>query len=252
MSREGRTLAILSENAAGAVAVLNLLMMAGLDHFFAAIWTPACDAGVSAGVYREGGTWRKFEAARDKLESKSARAVLVHRITSEPEAWFPQLESGAEPNLAHLANLKPEDIIAVDDERTNFVLSEDDGEGVPRYCRVARYDDEFRDQGFTMHLGGIGAKSERDYEILSLFIEKPWRFRVADPTMTPRKRLEMSCTMSCTSLLDDSAALPPLVRCPTEENCNRDKTEAARRRITSNADLLARSEGESPGGVSCS
>merc|ERR1712048_555638 len=53
-------------------------------------------------------------------------------------------------------------------------------ETVLRYVKVAHYDDEFRDQGLLVHMGGIGAKTDKDYEALVQFVEAPWRQRVAD------------------------------------------------------------------------
>merc|ERR1719401_3026825 len=61
----------------------------------------------------------------------------------------------------------------------------DEKKTVCRYCRVARYDDEYRDQGFIIHMGGIGAKNEKDYDLIADFVERPWRYRVWEAESTP-------------------------------------------------------------------
>ena len=43
---------------AGAIAVLNLLMMADLANHFSAIWTLSTRIGEPGGVYRHGSQWK--------------------------------------------------------------------------------------------------------------------------------------------------------------------------------------------------
>merc|ERR1712232_986343 len=43
-----------------------------------------------------------------------------------------------------------------------------------RYCKVARYDAEYRELGYQKNMGGIGAHDDADYVTLKNFVDKPW------------------------------------------------------------------------------
>jgi len=245
-----RVLAILTENSAGAVAVLNLLMMADIDKHFSAIWAPSAENAMPSAVHKAGGRWTKFRCPAGRVESKAHRAELLHSIVDEPDKWFPQLGmNDPGDNLSLLRDLHPEQIVAVDDERTNFIPCTSMASGetteelteemlarttAQRYCRVARYDDEYRDQGFIIHMGGVGAKSDDDFTTLTDFVERPWRYRVVQPDFTPSALL-MSTAMSFSDGDQLAEAGCKLVRRSTEERV--EKTPVARRRLTNSMSL---------------
>lgn len=181
-----RPLAILTKNEQGALAVLNLLRLAKLDSYFSAIWTIRNSrAEVPNGVFQHDGKWHSWEPpVADCYEHKAD--VLKH-IVGNPGQWFPQLsrlldvEPSERPRYAKafegLVSLKPESIVLVDDERTNFKSDHpviETREVVIRTCKVARYDAPYRDCGPLVQLGGIGAHGDMDYSILKRFVDKPW------------------------------------------------------------------------------
>eukprot|EP00439_Symbiodinium_sp_Y106_P085655 s519_g29.t1 len=139
-------LAVLSKNESGAAAVLNLLKLAGLAEYFSAIWTTPYRSLVPCGVYQASpGQWEVFE---------------------------PPL---MDDRFVRLQPLSPESVILIDDEREN--LQSPLGKQALRYCKVARYDEVYRNCGPLNQLGGIGAHSEEDFETLKAFIAEPWAFQ---------------------------------------------------------------------------
>jgi hypothetical protein len=231
---EERTLSILTENTAGAVAVLNLLLIAGLAKHFHAIWAPNADSGLPTGAYQQGGTWKIFDCPHDKLDNKTHRAEAINVIVKEPTKWFPQLTEAAKGTV--FGKLLDDDVtcasvVCVDDERTNFHASADSiPQSVLRYCRVARYDDEYRDMGFLIHMGGLGAKTDKDYLDLEAFVSQPWRFRVVDaPSMEAFPSIPMTWnkTEKDETIKHEDVGL---VRRETEDHI--EKTPARRRTIT--------------------
>eukprot|EP00927_Polykrikos_kofoidii_P026297 TRINITY_DN23451_c0_g1_i1.p1 TRINITY_DN23451_c0_g1~~TRINITY_DN23451_c0_g1_i1.p1 ORF type:complete len:591 (-),score=77.00 TRINITY_DN23451_c0_g1_i1:407-2179(-) len=219
---DGRTLAILTENSAGAVTVLNLLMLADLADYFVAIWAPSAESGRPTGAFKKGSEWKDFTIPPSDMRSRTSRAEVFNKIVVDPKSWFPQLDELP----SDLSKLTPANIVAVDDERTNFVADAEHGIGVPRYCHVARYDDVYRDQGFMVHLGGIGAKNDNDYLTLCGFVSAPWRFRVACPVHSPGKTLKAAFAVETASA--ESVML--------ERSCTDDricKTPVERRRFSS-------------------
>merc|ERR550532_2613316 len=76
-----RALAVLTRNSRGAVACLNLLLMAKLADHFSAIWAMAANAGMPNGVYRDGETWKSFTAPLDRIYDHKAD-VLANVVKS--------------------------------------------------------------------------------------------------------------------------------------------------------------------------
>lgn len=169
--RQNRMLAILTMNEYGVIAVLNLLKIAKMDMYFSAIWTMQIRAGRRSGVYQASGGWTGFDPPVAEVHHHKAD-VLAH-VVSDPTAWFPQL-LGDEANA--LQELKPEGVVLVDDERANFRSNSPSETKVLRYCKVARYDEIYRDCGPLNQMGGIGAHSDEDYDMLKNFVERPWEF----------------------------------------------------------------------------
>mmetsp|Transcript_50518 Transcript_50518/g.163549 ORF Transcript_50518/g.163549 Transcript_50518/m.163549 type:complete len:683 (-) Transcript_50518:145-2193(-) len=173
-----RALAILTRNQSGVVAVLNLLRIAGLDQHFSVIWTMPAKPDVAAGAYQVDGKWTTFDPPVSAWHDH--KADLLANVVTQPEAWFPQLANGKasdEPRLGSLRHLSLENVVLVDDERANFRTdSEQSMARVLRYCKVARYDETYRNCGSLNQMGGIGAHSEADYETLQSFVEQPWNF----------------------------------------------------------------------------
>lgn len=218
-----RTLAILTRNEKGAVAVLNLLAMAGLDHHFSAIWALGSDPEVGAvsGAYQEGSVWQAFELPPRTEEMEPTKCNVLRCIVKSPQHWFPQLRSASpSSDVAHLTGLSSlANIVLVDDELANFRGAEGDDDVVYRHCEVTRYDDDdFRGQGLITHMGGLGAKTEDDFSILTEFIRRPWLYRevvqgtqqegaaffTSTPTAKSEVRLSRQATMD--ELLADSVA----------------------------------------------
>lgn len=173
-----RTLAILTRNTSGAVAVLNLLMLAGLADHFSAIWSMPNeklsnhDASRPCGVYRSEAGWKTFNPPLDRVHSH--KADVIHDIAKNPATWLPQLV-----NFSALVKVRPAQIVLVDDERINF-HSDTTKKRLFRFCKVARYDDTYRDCGFLNQMGGIGAHRDEDYESLKSFLEAPWKYAEDD------------------------------------------------------------------------
>lgn len=206
-----RVLAILTRNDDGVVAVLNLLSMAGLSEFFSAIWSTS-SSQTSTGAWRnQNGEWMCFDTPIAHVHEHKAD-VLQH-VSEHPDLWFPQLSGGAAGAggaLEELRQLRPESIVLVDDERANF---QSDGESqlqVPRSCKVARYDEDYRDCGALNQMGGLGAHSDDDYNTLQRFVEQPWKYpqekqETMIPTATDEEQ-ELSLSMarwSTDTALDD-------------------------------------------------
>lgn len=168
---ERRVLAILTINEAGAIAVLNVLRMAGLANSFSAIWTLSTRIGQPGGVYQEGKEWKTFTLPQQIAEGHYKPSV-IESILASPSAWFPQ--SGNAPETQVLTDLSLPNIVLVDDERETSSHQETEYQAV-RHCRVASYDDEYRDQGLLWHMGGLGAKYVEDYQTLLSFVRQPWQ-----------------------------------------------------------------------------
>eukprot|EP00414_Alexandrium_minutum_P000542 CAMPEP_0113822738 /NCGR_PEP_ID=MMETSP0328-20130328/2393_1 /TAXON_ID=39455 /ORGANISM="Alexandrium minutum" /LENGTH=612 /DNA_ID=CAMNT_0000790679 /DNA_START=29 /DNA_END=1863 /DNA_ORIENTATION=- /assembly_acc=CAM_ASM_000350 len=190
-SRSPRSLAILTENVAGAVAVLNLLLMADLADYFCAIWAPMAEDGLPKCVCKRESAWEEFTPPAEAKRDQDSKGDMLASIVARPREWFPEAfeETGqVKEGLEHLApeNFRLENIVLIDDERTKFHTSSGDSLQVLRYCKVARYDDIYRDQGLMMHMGGIGARSEKDYRLLRYFVDRPWKSRVDDDPVLPQ------------------------------------------------------------------
>lgn len=184
-----RSLAILTKNERGVVAVLNLLMLAKLDEHFSAIWTIPSRASIPNGAYREGGKWKLFHPPVDKVHNH--KCDVLRHVVENPTMWFPQLlrEGGpaANPELFHLM---PESIALVDDERANSRSDSPSQAIALRFCKVARYDEVYRDCGLLNQMGGLGAHSDADYATLQSFVEAPWEYPYeSDPHQKKRKQL---------------------------------------------------------------
>merc|ERR1712032_916709 len=84
-----RTLVILTKSQEGAVACLNLLLMAGLARHFSAIWA----MGENNGVYDDNGEWKKFSPPfRDVNQHK---ADVLQSVCQTPQDWLPQWQEGS-------------------------------------------------------------------------------------------------------------------------------------------------------------
>lgn len=168
-----RTLAVLTKNEHGVVAVLNLLQFAGLANFFSAIWTLNPPNNLPGGAYQEeDGTWQLFETPGDINQHK---ADVLHNVAQRPDAWFPQLQHGGGAGFEGLKDLVLENIVMVDDERSNF-RSDGTQAKVLRYCKVARYDENYRDCGLLNQMGGLGAHGDEDFNMLQHFVAQPWEY----------------------------------------------------------------------------
>jgi len=183
---ERRVLAILSKNEKGAISVLNLLRVAELDHFFSAIWTmqppsATCPSARVSGLFRNeaSGVWSIFSPPQ--AEQLDHKATILRHIVEQPSSWFPQV-AGSDQDSSHkslrqaLSGLSDEGIVLVDDERANFRNIGDTRTEVLRYCKVARYDELYRNCGPLNQMGGIGAHSDDDYDQLLTFIRAPWTY----------------------------------------------------------------------------
>eukprot|EP00928_Gymnodinium_smaydae_P016793 TRINITY_DN16356_c0_g3_i1.p1 TRINITY_DN16356_c0_g3~~TRINITY_DN16356_c0_g3_i1.p1 ORF type:complete len:687 (-),score=153.55 TRINITY_DN16356_c0_g3_i1:25-2004(-) len=192
-----RSLAVLTRNECGAVAVLNLLRLANLDSYFRAIWAlpGGMHDGRPGGVCQDpSGRWHVFELPAEALAIHKADVLLL--LAQHPAQWFPHgaLPSSApasapaasSPGAAAAPSLRLEEILLVDDERANFTSDAPDGAVLPRYCKVARYDEEYRDCGLLNQMGGLGAHSDEDYERVLNFVAAPWEFRVAQAAVDGR------------------------------------------------------------------
>eukprot|EP00931_Biecheleriopsis_adriatica_P009612 TRINITY_DN11067_c0_g1_i2.p1 TRINITY_DN11067_c0_g1~~TRINITY_DN11067_c0_g1_i2.p1 ORF type:complete len:647 (-),score=121.11 TRINITY_DN11067_c0_g1_i2:256-2160(-) len=167
-----RQLAVCTQNEGGVVAVLNLLQIAGLAKHFTAIWSlAAVQPSGRDGAFQVDGQWQLFGTPRGHLTHK---ADVLQDVAKQPERWLPQFAQGGTQAQEYLRALRPESIVLVDDERANF-RSEGGGK-VLRYCKVARYDEQYRDCGLLNQMGGIGAHSDDDYRELKTFLGKPWEY----------------------------------------------------------------------------
>lgn len=201
-----RTLALLSKNEQGVVAVLNLLTLAGLAEFFSALWTIPARRSTPNGAYREGKTWKCFDPPVDQVHDH--KADVLHHVAQEPSAWFPQLAGGDdEQHCPGLQRLRIEGIVLVDDERANFRSNSEAEAKVLRYCKVARYDDDYRECGMLNQMGGIGAHSDKDYETLRAFVERPWEY----PYENAVSQEAVTKTVSTTAVNTTSARLKEMI-----------------------------------------
>mmetsp|Transcript_30541 Transcript_30541/g.54608 ORF Transcript_30541/g.54608 Transcript_30541/m.54608 type:complete len:675 (-) Transcript_30541:68-2092(-) len=191
---ERRSLAVLTRNQSGPKAVLNLLSMANLAEYFAAIWTVsptdsgtvrsyaelAAKAGNSgpSGVYQQAGQWHCFNTplSSGSNDLHSHKADILQHVAQNPLEWFPQLSRPDAGEYDHLKTMRAESVVLVDDERANFRSDSEGGARVLRYCKVARYDEVYRGAGLLNQMGGIGAHSDSDYQALKDFLQKPWEY----------------------------------------------------------------------------
>lgn len=193
-----RNLVVLTKNQAGAVAVLNLLMMAGLAEYFVAIWTLcAADGKPSAVCCKDRENWHVYDLPLDaERQNSDSKADILASVVENPGEWFPFLADGDSGELLQsLSMLEPSSIVLVDDERTEFQGRDGSCLAVLRCCKVARYDDEYRDQGLLVHMGGIGAKTDEDYRTLAKFVQRPWRYSVKEDPQVDRITMEDSMAL---------------------------------------------------------
>jgi len=170
-----RTLAVLTRHEHGVVAVYNMLKLAGLAEYFSAIWTFPARKSVPNGLYKEGKHWKSFSPPIDAVHAH--KADVLHAVAQKPSDWFPQLKSpDGDSHCPGLDGLRLEGIVLVDDDRANFRSNSEGQAKVLRYCKVARYDENYRDCGALNQMGGIGAHSDADYETLKAFVERPWDY----------------------------------------------------------------------------
>jgi hypothetical protein len=253
-----RTLAILTKNEDGAVAVLNLLLMANLADHFSVIWTLGADPGLPNGVYKDVDGWKVYDIPLSSMDQQKQKykPIVLDAVVSRPEEWFPLLSKSADSKWQLMKEITMPNIVLVDDERGSFQSkSRKDGEDpddmkVFRYCKVAHYDDEYRDQGLLVHMGGIGAKTDRDYEKLANFVDAPWKARVADDLedmhLTGAAKMRFGTISSESELM--GATSVPLVRRETEDDCAKAaKGERKIRKSITSAALITADE--SPGTV---
>merc|ERR1739848_485932 len=111
--------------------------------------------GPPIAVYQDAGAWKCFTPPFDRAHDH--KADVLHDVVEHPSDWFPQLA-----NFSGMLEVRPEQIMLIDDERVNFQSTKTQAK-VLRYCKVARYDDTYRDCGFLNQLGGIGAHSDEDF-----------------------------------------------------------------------------------------
>ncbi|CAE7682279.1 unnamed protein product [Symbiodinium pilosum] len=184
---ERRVLAVLTVNEAGAIAVLNLLMMADLANHFSAIWTLSTRIGEPGGVYRHGSQW-KTNILPQPCRKLAVTAEVLESLLAHPSGWFPQISEGSGEVMEEklLSGLSLANIVLVDDARTPSPFLQDEEYDALRHCRVASYDDEYRDQGLLWHMGGIGARSSEDYGTLLSFVRSPWNHAGQLTQMTSR------------------------------------------------------------------
>jgi hypothetical protein len=178
---QSRSLAILTRNSYGAVALLNLLSMANLAEFFNVIWD--LNEEGAGGVYRDRDGWKSFALPEDALtisEESSYKPKVLQKVIKNPGAWFPQLsQADGSEEWEHLQDLQLVNIAMVDDETSAFRCTESGGYALrlPRYCKVPHFDDDYYDLGVCLNMGGIGARNVTDYNELINFIEEPWKYR---------------------------------------------------------------------------
>jgi hypothetical protein len=199
-NEDGRILAILTKNEQGVLGVLNLLKLANLDQYFSAIWTIPSREDRPNGVCQVGKKWETFNPPTGRVNDH--KVEVVYDICEQPQKWFPQMTTlkSDDPNadttgwskyektlhrLTRMRN-KYESVVLVDDERANFKSdAENSDKCMLRYCKVARYDADYRDCGALNQLGGIGAHSDDDYRSIKDFVRNPWHYsQVTDQTVS--------------------------------------------------------------------
>ncbi|CAK0799683.1 unnamed protein product [Prorocentrum cordatum] len=163
------------------MAVLNLLRIAGLAEHFSVIWTmsQADGSGRENGAFQEDGKWACFQPPVEQVNNH--KADLLRHVVDNPERWFPQLRGQQRSRYEDLLQLRREGVVLIDDERANFRSYEvapgfEEPATVLRYCKVARYDDEYRDCGLLNQMGGLGAHSDSDYAAVRDYLEAPWDY----------------------------------------------------------------------------
>lgn len=245
-----RSLAVLTKNEDGAVAVLNLLLLVGLADHFSAIWALGAGAGLPNGVYRDGKDWKVFSLPMGNVEEECYKAVVLKQVADCPDAWFPQLPKDKGAEWAHMKDLKLFNIVLIDDDRSAFGCKDaqkEDAEElqVLRYCKVAHYDDVYHDQGLLVHMGGIGAKMDSDYDKLINFVNSPWEYRMVDGL--GKSEAMMTFCMSSKSESFASEGAPPLERRQDEDASPVPRT---RRSVTADGEIaLYVSTGSCSGGA---
>jgi len=163
-------LAILTRRNEGAIAVLNLLKIAKLDHYFSAIWRLPLDelpldkaqSQTPNGVYKDGADWKVFEPPVTELPNHKVD-VLSH-LVQDPSQWLPVMASEDQEPLQY------EDVMFVCSSQLVSLVGK--AKAVLRFCKVARYDvDKYYTCGMQTAMGGLGAKSPADYEMLVNFVK---------------------------------------------------------------------------------
>jgi len=139
----------------GAVAVLNVLRLAGLSRFFSAIWRInrlGAEAVHRADPAPGRQAWTRVAIpAERRFDSK---AETIRRVAADPSEWFPHLQG-----RSTLHGLAEEEVVLVDDDPENV-------DGTKRYCLVPRFS---QDGGNP--LGGIGFRHSGDFKTLVEFIK---------------------------------------------------------------------------------
>merc|ERR1711933_433803 len=116
-------------------------MMAKLDEHFSAIWSMHATSsfGNFNACYKNGSKWEKFESPVRRCYDHKADVLID--VTQKPFDWFPQLTpegtGAAGEDLKGLLDLKPENIVLVDDVRTNFQSHSPAMPKILRYCKIA-------------------------------------------------------------------------------------------------------------------
>eukprot|EP00929_Paragymnodinium_shiwhaense_P007348 TRINITY_DN111252_c0_g1_i1.p1 TRINITY_DN111252_c0_g1~~TRINITY_DN111252_c0_g1_i1.p1 ORF type:complete len:665 (-),score=134.57 TRINITY_DN111252_c0_g1_i1:306-2300(-) len=174
-----RVLAVLTRNENGVVAVTNMLKLSGLADCISAVWTLPYSDKSPCGCYQENGVWKTFETPIRTLHCH--KVDVIYDVIDNPSAWFPQLLGPEGKNYNCLLAMKPESVALVDDERANFRSDKTFEDGpdtklIMRFCKVARYDEAYRDCGTLNQMGGIGAHNDSDYSTIVSFISAPWNF----------------------------------------------------------------------------
>uniref|UniRef100_A0A7S1LJ17 Uncharacterized protein n=1 Tax=Alexandrium catenella TaxID=2925 RepID=A0A7S1LJ17_ALECA len=149
------------------------------------------EEGLPRCVCKRESAWEEFPPPAEGMCGQDSKGDMLASIVARPREWFPDAfdDSGqVRDDLEHLApeNLRLENIVLIDDERTKFHTGSGDSLQVLRYCKVARYDDIYRDQGLMMNMGGIGARSDKDYRLVKYFVDRPWKSRVNEDPEPPQ------------------------------------------------------------------
>jgi len=176
--QEKRTLVILSASEHGPIAILNLLKVGHLAQFFTAVWTYPWLEDVPNGVYQEGGQWKVFNPPICVVPNH--KGDILKDIAENPKAWLPQLNRDMAAKRKGLLSMTAESMVLVDDKQAtaSWIEDQDGQEGLLRTCKVTHYDESYRDCGMLYDMGGIGAHSEADYDLLYRFVKEPWEFRL--------------------------------------------------------------------------